>query len=628
MNIDIYFKGRIDEGDRMNDYRSMLNELKCAIFDLLSSSFDELQLETTLVEFKKLFMNCFEIPNSDILLYDNNRFIPLSLGEESASISNDSMKDHPILNVSFISNVAHVGSEYADDSLVIRDYELNPLGAVLFKSTDKWLEFASTSYLKELKKVFGTFFSQVVKIRQLYDKEKTYRRLFEVTELFNSTMESNVILEGMMGAVSKSFPAYEVHLLLSHEQKGKIKEYRLFDYLNERASAVDAFLSGEMTVEKALDLSCNLMNAPIRGRQGIYGVLQIMAPKDTEFTVTQKNFIRLISNAAGSALENASLYEQSHRLVNDLQLVNEASRKLNSNLDLQEMIAFLMTQFKKAFQPSEMAFVFNEDYDIAPISTSFFQDDAGAEFVDKIFARFSMGEEAIFDANVKNCEGGGNSFKSLVALPITNRGDMIGFVVLLHKEEYFFSFDSFKLMRSLISHSSLAISNILLRDQLQELVDKDNLTKLYTRTYLDKSVAAAINKKEESIFLLLDVDDFKMVNDSYGHTTGDEVLRQISSFILSKIKGFGIASRWGGEEIAIFLPSMKMEDGIEFAKMLVESIPAQTNPQVTVSIGMSRWSPTDGTSYKEIFQFTDKALYRAKNNGKNQYIIHGVSSSK
>lgn len=612
----------------MNDYESMLNELKCATFDLLSNSFDELQLETTLVEFKKLFMDCFNIPNADILLYDNNRFIPLYQGEESASMSNDSMKDHPILNVSFISNVAHEGSDYADDSLVIRDHELNPLGALLFKATDEWLEFASTSYLKELKKVFGTFFSQVVKIRQLYDKEKTYRRLFEVTELFNSTMESNVILEGMMGAVSKSFPAYKVHLLLSHEQKGKIKEYRLFDYLNERASAVDAFLSGELTVEKAVDLSCSLMNAPIRGRQGIYGVLQIMAPKDFEFTVTQKNFIKLISNAAGSALENASLYEQSHRLVNDLQLVNEASRKLNSNLDLQEMIAFLMTQFKKAFKPSEMAFVFNEDYGISPICTSFFQGNAGAGFVEKIFARFDAGEEAIFDANVKNSAYGGKLFKSLVALPITNRADMIGFVVLLHKEEYFFSFDSFKLMRSLISHSSLAISNILLRDQLQELVDKDNLTKLYTRTYLDKSVAAAIDKKEESIFLLLDVDNFKLVNDTFGHTTGDEVLRQISSFILSEIKGFGIASRWGGEEIAIFLPSMRIEEGIKFAQMLVESIPAQTDPQVTVSIGMSRWSPNDGCSYKEIFQSTDKALYRAKNNGKNQFVIHGSSSSK
>ena len=187
-------------------------------------------------------------------------------------------------------------------------------------------------------------------------------------------MESEVILEGLMEAVAGSFPTYEVTLLLSNEQKGKTKEYRLFDYANERASAVDAFLSGDLTIENAADIESSLMNAPIRGRQGIYGVLQITAPKETEFTVTQKSFIRSIANAAGSALENASLYDQSHRLVDDLRLVNEASRKLNSNLDLDQMIAFLKEQFLNAFRPNEMAFVFydeNGHYSISPSSTTF-----------------------------------------------------------------------------------------------------------------------------------------------------------------------------------------------------------------------------------------------------------------
>ena len=619
----------------MNEHELTLYEVKCSVFDILSHLNDETPLEDTLVKFKELFMNHFEIGQAEILLYDNNRFVPLLSNRVPQSEYTRDMetftKDHPIFNVSFMSQASDREYEYADDSLIIRDVQLAPLGAMLFATSEKWHAFASTPYLKDLKKVFGIFLSQVVQLHQLKEKEKTYRHLFEVAELFNSTMESEVILEGLLEAVEESFPAYEVILLLSNEQKGKTKKYRLFDYTNERASAVDAFLSGDLTIENATDIESSLMNAPIRGRQGIYGVLQISAPRETEFTVTEKSFIRSIANSAGSALENASLYDQSHRLVNDLRLVNEASRKLNSNLDLEQMIAFLKEQFLNAFRPNEIAFVFYDEEDfsctISPLSTQFFNDTSGKKYVDSVSARFNRGEEAVFDANTKICTEDGDVYRSLVALPIKNSGEMIGFVILMHRQEYFFSFDSFKLMRSLIGHSSLAISNNMLRDQLQELVNKDHLTKLFTRSYLDQTVTSSIEKEESGIFLLLDVDDFKLVNDSYGHTTGDAVLQQISSFIQSKVEGRGIASRWGGEEIAIFIPLATVEEGVELAEQLVAEIPQATDPQVTVSIGLSVWSPEDGKSYKELFQSTDWALYHAKNYGKNRFILFGAASA-
>ncbi|MCM3712094.1 sensor domain-containing diguanylate cyclase [Sporosarcina luteola] len=609
----------------MNVHELSLYELKCSIFDLLSSLTDEYPLGETLVKFKELFMKQFEIKDAEILLYDNNRFTPLlntapshnNCGPETYA------KDHPIFNVSFISHSSDREYEFADDSLIIRNVHLAPLAALLFRASDKWHEFAQTPHLKALKKAFGTFIGQVVQMHKISESEKAYRHLFEVAELFNSTMESDVILDGLMEAVCGSFPAYDVDLLLSNEQIGKTDEYRLFDYANERVSAVDAFLSGDLTIENAVDIASSLLNAPIRGRQGIYGILQITAPKNTEFTIAQKSFIRSMANGAGNALENASLYDQSHRLVDDLQLVNEASRKLNSNLDLDEMIAFLKDQFMHAFYPHEMAFVFYEEqcnYSISHSSTPLFKEMAGKRYLDSVSARFRKGEEAVFDANIDADHI--NEFKSLVALPISNGGEVIGFVILMHREEYFFSFDSFKLMRSLIGHSSLAISNIMLRDQLQELVNKDHLTKLFTRSYLDEIVTATIEREESGVFILMDVDDFKLVNDSYGHTTGDLVLQQISAFILSKVEGRGIASRWGGEEIAVFMPSATVEEGLNLAKQLVEGIPEATDPRVTVSIGLSGWSPTDGKSYKGLFQATDHALYHAKNNGKNRFVLH------
>lgn len=602
----------------MNEYELTLYEVKCSLFDLLSNPNDKYSLEEMLISFKELFMSQFEIEDAEILLYDNNRFVPL-LNQETY------MNDHPIFNVSFISHTSNREYEFADDSLIIRDVQLAPLAALLFATSEKWHAFAMTPHLKTLKKAYGTFISQVVKMHQVSEREKTYRHLFEVAELFNSTMESDVILEGLLEAVSGSFPAYDVNLLLSNVQQGKTNKYRLFDYANERASAVDAFLSGDLTIENATDISSSLLNAPIRGRQGIYGVLQITAPKGTEFALAQKSFIRSMANGAGNALENASLYNQSHRLVDDLQLVNEASRKLNSNLNLDEMIAFLNEQFMHAFHPQEMAFVFFDEkrqYSISPSSTSLFTSEGGTIYLESVSVRLTKGQEAVFDANTEIGIGTVDQFKSIVAIPISNGGDMIGFVILMHREEYFFSFDSFKLMRSLIGHSSLAISNIMLRDQLQELVNKDHLTKLFTRSYLDEIVISTIKQEVPSVFLLMDVDEFKSVNDTYGHATGDLVLQQIANYIQSIVKDRGIASRWGGEEIAIFIPSATVNEGLDLARQLVEGIPNATDPAVTVSIGLKGWSPNDKESYKELFQSTDQALYHAKNNGKNRFILH------
>lgn len=614
----------------MNNHELTIYKMKSVILELLSNPMNRRPFIENLEKFKCHFMNIFQMEFADILLYESNRYVPVRKSGESmlhAGYEEHQLSAvHPIFSVSLISP-GDEGSIYADDSLIIRDNELAPLGAILFKASEQWLEFASSPSLKELKSLLGTYFGQEIQMEQISKQEKTYKRLFEMAKLFNSTMEATVILDGMLKAVHGSFGTYDIQLMLSQEQRGIVKVYRLFDHLNEKASAVEAFLSGELTLELDMENGVNLLNAPIRGRQGIYGLLQIMAPIDAEFSRTEKDFIRMITNAAGIALENASLYDQSHRLVNDLQLVNEASRKLNNNLTLDEVISYLKKQFLKAFNPDEMAFVFydeNKKYSVSVHSTQVFQSDIGANIVEPMAEHFLHTEEAIFDGSESiNC----NNFQSRIALPIVNREDMLGFVILLHKDQYYFSFDNFKLMRSLISHSSLAISNIMLRDQLQELVDKDNLTKLFTRRYLDEIVVSSIEQGKSGVLILMDVDDFKLVNDAYGHKTGDEVLQQISSHILKEVEGKGVASRWGGEEIAIYLAAATAEEGVEFAQSLVESIPAVTNPRVTVSMGLTHWDGQVSESYNELFQTTDKAMYCAKNKGKNRLIVNGVASA-
>lgn len=614
----------------MTDHQLTMYKIKSDLMDLWAEDTALQSYEQWFEVLKPILKNHFCVVEADFFVYANNMFRPLrghkAVYKRENVITFDTLKTGEAVNHALlISQVREKGYTYTDDFLLFRNLNSEPLGLLILKSTVGWGAFSASPYSYELERVVCHLIDRVRKIVFLMKEEKSSRHLFGVTELFNSTMQSNVILDGVASAISRTFPTSDVGLLLSHDQKVVTHNYKLIDYINERPSTMNTFLSGEMTNEVMSDLSYKLINAPIKGRQGVYGVLQIKAPVDLVFSSTQKNFVSRVVNAAGSALEKAILHDQSHRVIEDLQLVNETSRKLNSNMNFGEMTEFLKQQLLKAFRPTEIAFIFNDEkdsYDISQLSTDFFRTESGKKHIEFASKHLRSGKEALFNANFSSIMNESNCYDSIIAIPIMNQEILTGFVVLLHKEQYFFSFDSFKLMQSLIGHSSLALANSVLRDQLQDLVDKDHLTKLYTRSYVDNIIEKSIADDEMGVFILLDVDDFKHVNDTYGHVAGDDVLKQIASSILSEVSDKGIAARWGGEEIAIFLPLTEFQDGALFAERLVQLIPTTTEPSVTVSVGMHNWTSKGHSTYKELFQRTDKALYTAKNNGKNQAVIH------
>lgn len=619
-----------NRGDCVIDHQLTMFKVKSGLMDLWTEETAGQSYEQWFAAMRPKLFQHFGITEMDFLIYDNNSFMTLE-GHKSAVKRKDALLFYTkgITRASFLSQIHKRGFDYADDFLLIKNWKSEPLGLLILKSNERWQSFASSPYLHELEIAVSHFIQKVRKMVFLVKEEKSYRHLFAVTELFNSTMDSNVIVDGIVAAVSESFPSFDVELLLSHEQTDMMQKYKLLDYMNERPSAMNAFVSGEVTREELTESSSTLINVPIKGRQGIYGVLQIKAPLDFVFSSIQNNFIRMVAHTAGNALENASLYDQSHRVIEDLQLVNETSRKLNSNMPFEEMIAFLQQQFLKAFQPTEIAFVFIDEknnYDISGLSTDFFRTDAGHDYIAFATNHLERGKDALFNANFRSPIEGKFLYRSVIAIPIKTQGKLTGLVILLHRDQYFFSFDSFKLMQSLIGHSSLALANSMLRDQLQELVDKDQLTKLYTRSYVDEIIEKSIINDEAGVFVLLDVDDFKKVNDTYGHVMGDEVLKQIAATILSEVSGKGVAGRWGGEEIAIFLPSANYNEGAEFTERLLTLIPTVTEPQVTVSIGMRNWTKKRELTYNELFHYTDKALYKAKKNGKNQVVIHDATT--
>lgn len=156
----------------------------------------------------------------------------------------------------------------------------------------------------------------------------------------------------------------------------------------------------------------------------------------------------------------------------------------------------------------------------------------------------------------------------------------------------------------------------------------DSLTKVYTRKMAEKHLnhimKGPLNEKEKFLIILIDIDDFKKVNDSYGHVVGDEVLRKIAQNMCICINKDDKLFRWGGEEFLLICKEIEADNKLSFAERILSNVHCvkfqsdQQQFKVTVSMGGTYIKDSD-INYTQAIKRADKALYAAKNNGKNRY---------
>ncbi|WP_050424703.1 GGDEF domain-containing protein [Bradyrhizobium tropiciagri] len=163
--------------------------------------------------------------------------------------------------------------------------------------------------------------------------------------------------------------------------------------------------------------------------------------------------------------------------------------------------------------------------------------------------------------------------------------------------------------------------------ELQAQADTDGLTALLNRRALDRyarRVAEAEPAVDAACLILLDIDHFKSVNDTYGHPTGDRVLIQTAELLRSHLRASDLVARFGGEEFAILVPGNDLPGTVAIARKIRLAIQAErfTTPDgtpihVTASFGVARGQRGERT-WPELVELADEALYRAKSDGRNR----------
>ncbi|MDO6444586.1 diguanylate cyclase [Colwellia sp. 1_MG-2023] len=167
-------------------------------------------------------------------------------------------------------------------------------------------------------------------------------------------------------------------------------------------------------------------------------------------------------------------------------------------------------------------------------------------------------------------------------------------------------------------HTQLDVKN----KQLAELSIRDPLTMLYNRSHLAEMINQQIKLKDRyntrSCLIMIDIDDFKKVNDTLGHKVGDDILKTLSNVLLKCARNSDIVARWGGEEFVLLCPETDLDEAVLLAKRFqqaLKEIKSDACPKVTCSIGIAELHSKD--SADEWFISADNAMYQAKAQGKD-----------
>jgi len=232
-----------------------------------------------------------------------------------------------------------------------------------------------------------------------------------------------------------------------------------------------------------------------------------------------------------------------------------------------------------------------------------------------------------FDANKIEAYKGRGA-QSFIVSPLSIDHRLLGIVRAESNEPSNFTLDDLRFLRNVCDLGTVVLERVNLFASAQDLAIKDSLTTLYLREYffnrLEEELNRAQNKGSKIGVIMLDIDDFKKINDGYGHIVGDFVLKKLAKILINIAGGAGnLISRFGGEEFIISIPECNKKELLRIGEEIRRRIEGagltfrRKKINFTVSLGAILAS-NEGEDIKKLTQRVDKLLYKAKKEGKNK----------
>jgi diguanylate cyclase (GGDEF)-like protein len=236
---------------------------------------------------------------------------------------------------------------------------------------------------------------------------------------------------------------------------------------------------------------------------------------------------------------------------------------------------------------------------------------------------------AHLDPRASTVAGTPNEPEAMIVVPLIARGTLKGALNMyrIGEEAAFFEHE-FELAKYLGDAAALAIDNAQIRARLEYLAQTDSLTGLYNHRFFHERLRAELTRASRQhdavAVLMFDLDDFKRVNDVYGHGAGDQLLIQIARLAKETVRASDVVCRIGGEEFGVIMPSCDAGDALGLASRLIErlrGLELEPMGRMTLSIGVSQ-GPQHAMNPRELIACAEAAMMTAKARGKNQVVLY------
>ncbi|HYA24646.1 MAG TPA: diguanylate cyclase [Terriglobales bacterium] len=374
---------------------------------------------------------------------------------------------------------------------------------------------------------------------------------------------------------------------------------------------------------------------PLMVRDQVVGVLDCQSANLNHFDSETVDLLTLFSTQASMALQNARLHSLERRRASQLEAINAIAQQMTAVLELNELLAKVCWLIQEAFGVSQVSVLLKDEEELvmrASHGTLNVPVPGGGRFSakDGPWAQALETTKTLIenDASLSTATGLYRESRSQMCIPLVSFGQTLGVLVLDSDRQGAFNASDTQPLESVADICATAIQNAYYVDRVKQLAYLDGLTGIFNRRYFEMRIAQEIERARRFNcglgVVMIDIDQFKRLNDEFGHLLGDEVLRQVSSILHQQVRKIDVVCRYGGEEFAILLSQTGPQQSLAVAEKLrriVETwqFPGVPRP-VTISAGAANY-PEHGSTRDELVKAADAGLYAAKQTGRNRVCL-------
>jgi diguanylate cyclase (GGDEF)-like protein len=379
---------------------------------------------------------------------------------------------------------------------------------------------------------------------------------------------------------------------------------------------------------------------PLMVRDEVVGVLDCQSDRLDHFDDETVELLTLFSTQASIALQNARLYSLERQRARQLEAINTIAQESTAVMELEDLLARVCAVIHEAFQVSHVSLLLREESDLvmrAHEGTLTPCVQKGGRFpVDQQPWSGVIGTSGtIIEKDLSSAPEQVRLFKesaSRMSIPLISFGQTLGVLTLHSSQPNAFRESELQSLESVADICANSIQNAHYVERVKQLAYLDGLTGIFNRRFFELRIMEEIERARRygtgMAVIMADIDQFKNLNDEFGHLLGDEVLRQVSSLFHQQLRKIDVVCRFGGEEFAILLTQTNAKQATAIAEKLRRLVAGYQFPgvprRVTISAGVAAF-PAHGTTRDEMVRAADSGLYAAKQAGRNRVCLTGLA---